>query len=149
MKCEICGETRDIVILLPIKTGGGRFDALACLKCAESSSTYCKIHKRPHLGFSDGTTACMNCIQEMVIENEQRYSDILTQLQEHLPNKEFNRLIEWAITVSQITEYCQLICVLRAIVTKAQRNNQSIKEVFQKIVEDKSVESILPLEIFP
>lgn len=150
MKCGVCGkDIGDIIMLLSIKTEGGHLDTWACLKCAENSSAYCKIHERPHLGFFDGTTACMSCINEMVLEKQLRYSNIFIRLEEHLSYEEFERLAEWAATVSSMVKDSQLNCILRALVTKAQRSNQSVEEVFDKIVEDKSVKSILPLEVFP
>jgi hypothetical protein len=150
MKCGICGEDiGDIIVSLPIKTKDGRFNTLACLKCAEKSSAYCKKHQKPHLGFFDGTTACIDCIEEMIVENQEEYSDVLFKLKEVLPKEEFDRLVEWAIVVGEITGNSRLTCVLRAVVTKAKRSNQGIEEVIQKITEDKSVESILPSEVFP
>ena len=150
MKCGVCGkDIGDIIMLLPIKTEGGHHDTWACLKCAENSSVYCKIHEKPHLSIFDGTTACMSCINEMVLEKQPRYSNILIRLEEHLSYEEFERLAEWTATVSSMIKDSQSNCILRALATKAQRSNQSVEEVFDKIVEDKSVKSILPLEVFP
>ena len=150
MKCELCGkDIGDIVVSLPLKKVDGSLSTMACLKCAENSSVYCKKHKKPHLGFIDDTTACIYCIEEMVAENRDKEASIFSNLREHLLTEELNRLLEWAAASSFITGNSQKTCVLRAIATKAKRSNQSIEEVLEKIVEAKSVESILPIEIFP
>lgn len=150
MKCEVCGkDIGDIVVSLPLKKADGCLNTLACLECAEKSPAYCKKHRKPHLGFIDDTTACIYCIEEMVAENRHKETRIFSNLREHLPIEEFNRLLEWSFASSSITGNSQKTCILRAIVTKAKRNNQSIEEVLEKIIETKSIESILPLVVFP
>lgn len=148
MKCGLCGmDIGDIVVSLPLKKADGSFSTMACLKCAEKSSVYCKKHRKPHLGFIDDTTACIYCIEEIVTENRHREASIFNNLREHLPTEELNRLLEWSLASSSITGNSQKTCILRAITTKAKRSNKSIEEVLEKIIEAKSVESILPLAV--
>jgi hypothetical protein len=150
MKCEICGEDiGEIVVSLPLKRPDGRLNTMACLSCAEKSPAYCKKHKRPHLGFIDGTTACIYCIEEMVAENRQKEINIFSNLRKYLPIEEVDRLLKWAEASSLITGTSPRTCILRAIATKAKRSNLSIEEVLEKIIEAKSVELILPLVALP
>lgn len=150
MKCEFCGkDIGDIIVSLPLEKADGSLNTLACLKCAEKSSVYCKKHRRPHLGFIDNTTACIYCIEEMVAENRHKEINIWYDLQQKLPTEELEQLLEWATISSSITSDSQKTCILRAIATKAKRSNQSIEEVLEKIIKAESVESILPFEVFP
>lgn len=150
MKCELCGkDIGEIVVSLPLKRPTGCLNTLACLKCAENSPAYCKKHNKSHLGFIDDTTACIGCIEEMVAENRHKETIIWNVLRQKLPTEEFERLSEWATASSLITGNSQRTCILRAIATRAKRSNQSIEEVLEKIIEAKSVESILPLVVFP
>lgn len=150
MKCELCGEDiGDIIVSLPLKKMDGSLNTLACLKCAKNSSVYCKKHGRPHLRFIDDTTACIYCIEEMVVENRHKKISIWDELRQNLPREEFERLLEWTTISSSITGDSRKTCILRAIATKAKRSNQSIEEVLEKIIKAKSVESIFPFEIFP
>lgn len=150
MKCKLCGkDIGDIIVSLPLEKADGSLNTLACLKCAENSSVYCKKHRRPHLGFIDNTTACIYCIEEMVAKNQHKEINIWYDLRQKLPTEEFDRIMEWATISSSITSDSRKTCILRAIVTKAKRNNQSIEEVLEKIIKAKSVESIFPSEIFP
>ena len=150
MKCELCGQDiGDSIVSLPLKKADGSLDTIACLKCAEQSSVYCKKHKRPHLGFIDDTTACTSCIEEMVTENRQKEDNIFNSLRQKLPLEKFERLLKWATASRSFTGNYLRTCILRAIATKAKRSNQSIDKVLKDIIETKSVECILPLESAP
>jgi len=150
MKCELCGQDiGDVVTSLPLKKADGSLNTFACLKCAKKSSVYCKEHEKPHIGFIDGTTACIYCIEEMVTENRQKEAGIFESIRQKLPSEEFERLSRWATASSLITGNSRKTCILRAVATKAKRNKQSIEEVVEKIIETKSVEYILPLAIYP
>lgn len=146
MKCEICkNDIGNTIVLLPIKKPDGCLDTIACLKCAENSSTYCKKHKRPHLGFADDdTTACILCIEEVVAEKRSQEISIFNTLKEHLPPGEWEDLVEWADLSSSITGNSQATCVLRAITTKALRLNVLVDKIITQILETNSVDVILP-----
>jgi hypothetical protein len=149
MKCELCGEDiGDITVSLPLKKADGSLNTMACLKCAEQSSAYCKKHKRPHLGFFDDTTACVLCVEEIVAENRRKEISIYRNLWQKLPPEEFGRLMEWATKSSWVTDSYVNTCILRAIATKAKISNQTIEKVLEKIIETKSIEYILPSQIF-
>lgn len=147
MRCEICGkDVGQLSVELPIKKADGSLNTRACLKCAEESSVYCKKHRRPHLGFIDDTTACIVCIKELVAKNRKQKEGIYRSLRQNLPEEEFKRIIEWARVSSSLTGDPIRTCILRAIATRAMRSKQDITSVLDKILQDKSVECILPLE---
>ncbi|KPJ56858.1 hypothetical protein AMJ49_03535 [Parcubacteria bacterium DG_74_2] len=147
MRCEICGGVLGkIVVSLPLKKRDGSLNTLACLKCAKKSSVYCKKHRKPHLGFIDDTTACVACIEEMVAKNRPKEINIYNNLRQNLPSAEFERLLDWADVSSFITKNSRKTCILRAIATRAIRSKQDIEAVFEKIMNDKSVNYILPLK---
>lgn len=66
MECEICGETVADLAIIPIKQENGSLITLACIKCAKDKGMFCTRHNRPHIGFEDGTHACILCIEEEV-----------------------------------------------------------------------------------
>ena len=150
MSCELCGQDiGDTIVYLPLKKADGSLTTVACLKCAKSSPAFCKKHEKPHLGFVDHTTACIDCIEEIVAENRHQETHIFNTLVEKFPKEEYERILEWANILSSITHDSIKTCMLRAIATRAKRSNQSITEVLEEIVENKSVEHILPLDVYP
>jgi hypothetical protein len=56
------------IVILPKRKPDGCLDTLSCLECARKSGIYCLRHNRPHLGFEDGSTACVLCVEEAVEE---------------------------------------------------------------------------------
>lgn len=146
MECEVCHTTEvSDFIILPIKQPDGRLNTIVCLECAWNSSAYCQKHQNPHLGFlDDESTTCLLCIEEMVEQNRDNAFMILNVLEWHLPNEEFNSLIEWADLSGQIIGCSRVISILRALVTKALRHKMTIREVVEEIIQTKSVEAILP-----
>ncbi len=145
MKCEICGKDALKFVLLNIKKPDGCLNTIACLECAKKSPAYCNKHENAHLGFEDGSTACVGCIEEEVKENEIKGSDIINDLQQKLPKVEFDRLMEWANDVVPLTGNTDITCILRALITRALRIHKEIDEVIIEVIEEKSVNSILPL----
>lgn len=41
-------------------------ETFVCIPCSLEQGMYCEKHEIPHLGFSDGTSACRDCIEEEV-----------------------------------------------------------------------------------
>ncbi len=144
MKCEICGDSSvPTFVLLPIPQKDGRMDTIACEKCAEQSSVYCKKHRRPYLGFTDGSTACADCIEELITSREAQGVTIFHILEEKLPPTEFRRLLEWATHSAFVTGDSRSVCVLRAMATKALRRKITIEEVLMRVLKTRSVDYIL------
>ena len=146
MRCEICGAREfNTIVLLPIKKPDGCLNTIACLSCAEESPAYCRKHERPHLGFADDdTTACVLCIEELIIESEDKLPDIFDEFENNLPAEEYSRLKDWAEVSSDITGNYLSVCLLRALATKALRLKTTIEEIVKQVGQAKSVDSILP-----
>jgi len=66
MRCEICRKDPETIVLLPLKQPDGRYNTFACMECSLESGHYCGKHDRPNLGFEDGTSACIKCVEEIV-----------------------------------------------------------------------------------
>ena len=144
MKCENCGEEDcNEFVLLPGKVGDRNSTGIACIDCAENSSAYCKEHKKPHIGFFDGSTACLTCIEGAVEKKKSEGFNVWKILKEELPKEEILRLIEWAKFSAFISRDIQK-CMIRAVVTKALRSHKEIKDVIREILFKKSVSPILP-----
>lgn len=150
MKCELCGrEIGDTIVLLPIKRTDGALSTMACLKCAENSSAYCKKHGRPHLGFmDDNSTACRLCVEELVAQKENEEVFIFNKILEAIPLAEKKRLLEWATSVASIKHEREATSVLRAVVTKALRLKKTVEKMVAQVISEKSIKSILPEWIF-
>jgi len=145
MKCENCGENSDTFVLLPAKEPDGSLNKIVCYTCALGSSRYCEKHQMPHLGFADDeTTACRLCIEETIRENKDKAGKVYFILRTELPREQVADLNDWTDASSSITGNSRTICVLRAVVTKALRLNTSIEKVVKKVIEDQSVDLILP-----
>lgn len=149
MNCEICGgEIGDVAVLLPALKPDGSLNAMACLDCAMESSAYCVDHQRPHVGFFDGGTACIICIEEMVRAEEDQAEAIFDRFRAGLLEEEFERLEEWADPVSSLIGCSAAVQVLRGVITKALRSGQGIEEVVVQVVASKSADLLLPPALF-
>lgn len=136
MKCEICGHTNpQVIVLLPIGQKNGNLDTIACEDCANKSSAYCKSHSRPHAGFTDGTTACLLCIEETVGLLADRSEGFVFDLTSQLPKLQVALLIKYSEKISlDIKEN-----VLRFLVTKALRLEITVDELVEKILAEKNI----------
>ena len=129
--CEICGGEMDVVNILPIPQPNGRMDTFTCTECAHRSGVYCTKHKRPHLGFSDDTTACAICIEERV-EKEgevvgERFLQAAADLGEHLMV-----INEAARIASLITRQPIKMVVGRFVITTSERLKINESEVVDR-----------------
>lgn len=148
MECEICGDTEARChVLLPLRQENGSLITIACLDCAKKSSAYCLKHDVPHIGFIDGTTACIQCIEAEVEENRHRQTEIFKQLKEVLPSDQFAELLEH--TEFMITLFGETISgqTVRALATKAVRTDQTIDDVLKEVIKSRSVDSIFSRQI--
>ncbi|XOA42996.1 MAG: hypothetical protein ACKKMO_00800 [Candidatus Nealsonbacteria bacterium] len=146
MSCEICGKDSEEIVILPIKRQDGSLCTLACLECARKSPTYCKKHNRPHRGFKDGTSACIVCIEEMLVKIKSEKDKVWDSLKKELPVEELIRLLEWAEFSAFCTRDPEEVCILRAIITRALRFSKRTEEILQEIINTQSVSSVVPLE---
>lgn len=139
--CEICRKTTDTIVSLPIKREDGSLNTLACESCSKESSAYCNKHSSVHIGFADNTSACVNCI-ENIIDNDalQIYESFSKSLEG--TQKEFEileELNEWASISSQITGDPKWISIVRSIVTVSERKAISVDDVIEKTLEKGSI----------
>jgi len=146
MKCQLCDkDIGDTIVLLPLKRTDGALSTMACLNCAENSSAYCKKHNRPHLGFmDDNSTACIFCIEELVVQKENEEMFVFEKILEAIPPEEKKCLLDYATTVARIKQEREATSVLRAVATKALRLKRTVEEMVAQVVIQKSIESILP-----
>lgn len=146
LKCNACGKevNEDEFVVLSVEKTDGNSISIICFDCAENSPKYCEKHKRHHLGFMDGSTACLSCIEETIAQKESEGFNVWGLFKKKLPAKEVFWLLDWADFSALITGNSKERCILWAVVTKALRNNQKIVEVIREVLERKSVSSILP-----
>ena len=147
MNCELCfNDIGDAIVILPVKKPSGRLSIMACLKCAENSSAYCKKHKIPHIGFSsDTTTACLVCIEETVKARMTEADSVFDKIRRVLDSEEAEagNLMEATSMSSCLTGVTPAVSVLRFVATKAFRLHVSIEEVVERVLQEKSVNIIL------
>jgi hypothetical protein len=141
MTCELCHREPNHLVILPLKGADGNLNTIACLHCAEQSPAYCQKHRIPHLGFLDQSTACIKCIDELVESKKAEATAILELLKKNLPKKELQNLLTWA---DHPLVGPRETCVLRFLATKALRSGKTIDDVLRQVIEEKSVESIVP-----
>ena len=139
MECDECEtEKAREFVLMP-------YGKILCSKCAKKSSAYCRKHKKPHLGFYDGTTACTDCIERLVKKNRKEAKTFWKIFEDNMPEDEMERINEWAEEISFLPiARSKEISLLRAIATRALRANQSIEDIMKEAVESKSADLILP-----
>ncbi len=135
MKCEICGsKDPPLLMLLPIKQKDGKLETMACKKCAEKSSAYCKKHRRIHQGFIDGTTACLSCVEELVEANRAIADKISDRINDALGEGQLqDDLNEAAETASVIMSCTVEISILRFVSSKAARTNCTVEKVIVEV----------------
>ncbi len=153
MFCRFCGEDPDAYVLLPRREPNGSLCTMVCLSCAEKLPEYCTKHHVPHLGFTDGTTACQQCIEELVVAHREDAPRWCERIREALTlpleedgmdgHEEFQEIVEAAETSSLVTGDDEAIAVLRFIVTKALRLHHSPEQVIEELVVLKSADCIL------
>lgn len=150
MRCEICTEDKPDMAILPIHQENGNLNTIACLDCAKQSGAYCREHSAPHLGFFDGTSACRECIEDIVKEDgekiagnfaarvtsSQKRNEIqlavnqwLEQIGESLHNVSLGDL-PLAILAAQTPH---ALMISRAIITRAQRTHTTYEEVIDQV----------------
>ena len=143
MKCELCGSTSsDMIVILPIHKQDGSLITLTCLKCAQKSDAYCNQHEAPHLGFEDGSSACKQCIDELVVSLIPQGDIIFGKLVRGLPSNEINRIIIWVNETSFLGD-SYVLRTLIALSSKSLRSGQEVDEIIDVVIRQKSVDAIL------
>lgn len=148
MKCEICGQDKDPLNILPIKQSDGKLETLACDDCAYKTGLFCKIHKRPHQGFVDGTNACLLCINELAEAHKARALEIYESLEQKLKKTEWTRLNLWAksscVIIGERPEYYIII----AIASLTMRLESKFDDVLAMIRETGKIDLLIPDDFY-
>ena len=144
MKCDICKKPiSELIIILPLRQPDGKLDTLACEKCATKSKAYCAKHVRPHIGFIDGSTACIWCVDDLVTANKGNAVRIRDRIWAELLEDEIEDLNEAAEISAEITGCSDSVAILRFIASAAIRSGKSIEEIVREITTSHSIASIL------
>ena len=145
MKCEICKKSiGGVIVILPIIQPDGKLDTLACEKCAHDSKAYCIKHDRPHVGFSDGSTACLWCIEEVVKVNTVNAISVSNHIKDVLPEDQVDELDEAAEAAAAVRGCTEDIAILRFIASATVRSGKkNISDKLNEVLNSRSVKCIL------
>lgn len=138
--CEICGKDPEVIVLLPKARGNDKLTS--CVPCAIKSGLYCEKHQRPHIGFEDGLSACLLCINEESKRREETGGELLQTLRPLLRRGEREGLDGWLESTMEITGSSEGHCFMRAVVGKALRLNEPIETIQIRIIEERSIRFI-------
>lgn len=150
MNCEICGKDPSSYVLLPKRQENGNLNIIACVECSLESGLYCQKHQRPHLGFQDETSACLDCIEDIVLAEGEKIAGKLTgRVSVSLKREEIEfDIMEWADLMMESSRRAGLsdltlamkvrqtphaLNVARLIITKAQRMNIGPEDVIEQV----------------
>jgi len=138
--CEICGKDSEVIVLLPRARGNDKLTS--CVSCAIELGLYCEKHQRPHTGFEDSLSACLLCINEESKKREETGEGLLQTLRPLLREGELKGLDRWLEFTMEITGDSEGHCFVRAVVGKALRLNEPIKDVQIRIIRERSIRFI-------
>ena len=95
------------------------------------------------MGFMNGSTACILCIEEMVKTNQHNAKSIHDRILEALPDDQQEDLEEATEISALVTNSSESLAVLRFVVSLAMRSHKTIEDVLSEITQSGSVKSIL------
>ncbi|MDO8452771.1 MAG: hypothetical protein Q7S79_03400 [bacterium] len=72
MRCEICTNDPQLLYSLPIPNSQGAFDTYVCGGCAYESEHYCHKHDNAHTLVLENSSACGDCVEEVVREKGEK-----------------------------------------------------------------------------
>jgi len=147
MKCEICGNPVKGVVLniLPLHQLNGKLDTMACQDCAKISRAYCTKHARPHMGFMDGSTACLHCVEEMLETHKKTSIRDVHRVLDGLSGEQNDILGEVAEASASAFNCTEPEAVIRFIACAAVRKGKKFKEILQEINTKGSILEILSI----
>lgn len=103
----------------------------------------CEKHDKVHNVFSDGSTACSCCIEEIVRTREPYALRIWGSILQVLPPFEKEWLATACEYVSAMSGEAEEMVILRLIVSKALRSDCTVEDVLTDIQVKRSVSCIL------
>ncbi len=138
--CKKCGrEARAHIVNPNVKSE----HAIICLACGIEAGVYCEKHDVPHQGFDDGSTACLECIDEEVQLKLGRRTGIGRLIERSLPPEEFAILKKAARGAGHIWRCGWREALLRLVVSKAQRIREEFVVAVSNLIEDGTAEFLL------
>lgn len=143
MTCEECMSQHTELYSVPLHKPTGELCALVCRACAERLSLLCREHDTIHEGFADGTHACLACIEDDVCKYQHSAAPIYQRLKTTLPPTALDDLVTRARMSRTITGDTTDRAILRFIITKQHRSNQTISQIVYTMIETESVQLVL------
>ena len=140
MRCDVCHRDDVTVVIVPIVYSGIHF---FCLECIGNLRMFCRVHRRVHEAFYDGTHACPECVVDDATEFGDLAPDYVDGLRDNLPREEFIRLWAEAMAVSTLTGTSLEYSAFCYMVLAGKRFNLSLDAVFDQIVQEQNVGMIL------
>jgi hypothetical protein len=145
LRCELKDHEADDIAPLPIRKPNGDLQTFACLEHAKELGFFCEAHQRIHLGFDDGSHACVVCIEEKVEKADPRIGPwYWGLLKKHLSEDEFTMILAEALEAHDETMEHPTKLLLRWIITAAERHGKLDQEIVQEVIDSGSVGLILP-----
>jgi len=136
MNCDLCKKPDPkFLVILPLRQTDGKLDTLVCEDCAKKSKAYYQKHERPHLGFMDGSTACIYCVEELVEANKDNAIEIRDRVRATLPMDQLEELDDTAECAAEISKCSKSVAILRFIASKAMRSHQTVEKVIYQITK--------------
>lgn len=139
-ECRVCGEDPDVLVLLPEARGNTAI--FSCIACAIKLGLYCTRHNSPHIGFEDGLSACLTCIEELSAKDEQVCRELLQRLRGDLTEGERDELDDWLEVVTAVTGDSDARCFMRALAGKALRLGVPTEAIEARVRREKSIRLI-------
>lgn len=102
MKCDFCNTAEGKFYLLPVRVSNDLIYYVVCRGCAEKYPTFCKEHDLAHMAYTDGTSACLRCINRLVMDNQNRITETAIEVFANLKKEKFSVLSEWATKQSGV-----------------------------------------------
>lgn len=146
MKCEICGRDKDPLNILPIQQPDGRSNTIACNDCARQTKFFCKVHKRPHQAFIDGTNACLACIQELAIAHQNRAKEIYEILEQKLIEAEWKKLKLCIGFHAVFANESFQNCIITIISSLAMRLGSTFENILNVFLDTGEIDLLIPDE---
>lgn len=142
MNCEICGADSSLVIL-PIHKPGGSLITLACIDCARVSGHYCMTHDTAHTDYTDGGSACAECLRERMAVEESTVGNKLSTIRESLEGEALY-LFDNVITMMAGRFGSESRALSYLLSLRSLQQKTDTESVFRKMISERTAASLLP-----
>jgi len=141
--CKECGRDSYVIVIVPCGKGSGPYVMELCMKCAIRSGKYCVSHEVAHIGYSDGTTACIICVHDIVAEKMSSADGYLERITDNIDGDDLESLDDWLDMVGPIYGG-RPRALLSALAARSLRTGVTVDEVTERIISARSAAEILP-----